>query len=116
MSFENCCLRPRRILFPIYCCLLVSQLLPVFPSNSIPWVVLSSRLCTPVGIFDDSARSPVRKIFILKHWCLCVLRTLPLSLSLTCTVVGGRRFRPSVAVVGGRRFRPNFSRLVTIGF
>ena len=34
-----------------------------------------------------------------------MLRTLPFSLSLTCTVVGGRRFRPSVAVVDGRRFR-----------
>ena len=44
--------------------------------------------------FDDSARSLVRKI-CLKHWCLCVLRTLPLSLSLTCSVVDGRRFRPT---------------------
>ena len=40
------------------------------------------------------------------RWCLCVLRTLLLSLSLTWTVVGERRFRPSVAVVDGRRFRP----------
>ena len=45
--------------------------------------------------FDYSARTLVRRIFILKLWCLCVLRTLPFSLSLTCTVVGGRRFRPT---------------------
>ena len=31
----------------------------------------------------------------VKHWCLCVLRTLPLALFLTCTVFGGRRFRPT---------------------
>ena len=35
-----------------------------------------------------------------------MLRTLPLSLSLTWTVVGGRRFRPSVAVEDGSRCRP----------
>ena len=35
-----------------------------------------------------------------------MLRTLlRVALSLTWTVVGGRRFRPSVAVVDGRRFR-----------
>ena len=43
-----------------------------------------------------------------------VLRTLTLSLSLTCTVVGGRRFRPSVAVVDGRRFRPTSGHLELI--
>ena len=42
----------------------------------------------------------------LKNWCLCVLRTLPLSLSLTRTVVGGRRLRPTVAVVEGVVFGP----------
>ena len=46
------------------------------------------------------------------HWCLCVLRTLLLvALSLTWTVVGGRRFRPGVAVVDGRRFRPTSGHL-----
>ena len=40
------------------------------------------------------------------NWCLCVLRTpLLVAPSLTWTVVGGCRFRPSVAVVDGRRFR-----------
>ena len=63
--------------------------------------------------FVDSARSLVRNSFFLEHWCLSVLRTLPLSLSLslTCTVVGGRRFRPNVAVVDGRRFRPTSEHL-----
>ena len=61
--------------------------------------------------FVDSARSLVRMIFFLKYWCLCVLRTLRLSLSLTCTVVGGRRFRSSVAVVDGRRYRPTSGHL-----
>ena len=38
---------------------------------------------------------------------------LPAALSgfLTWTMVGGRRFRPSVAVVNGRRFRPTFGHL-----
>ena len=50
------------------------------------------------------------RFLFVKHWCLCVLRTLPLSLSRTCAVVGGRRFRPSVAVVDGCRFRPTSGR------
>ena len=46
------------------------------------------------------------------NWCLCVLRTLLLvALFLTWTVVGGRRFRPSVAVVNVRRFRPTSGHL-----
>ena len=45
--------------------------------------------------FDDFARNFVRNIFVQKHWGLCVLRTLPLSLSLTCSVVHGRRFWPT---------------------
>ena len=58
--------------------------------------------------FENSMILPAAlsgRLLLLKHWCLCVLRTLPLSLSLTCTVVGGCRSRPSVAVVDGRRFR-----------
>ena len=48
--------------------------------------------------FENSMILPAAlcgRFLFLKHWCLCVLRTLPLSLSLTCTVVGGRRFRPT---------------------
>ena len=46
------------------------------------------------------------------HRCSCVLRTLLLvALSLTWTVVGGRRSRPSVAVVDGRRFLPTSGHL-----
>ena len=41
-----------------------------------------------------------------------MFRTLLLvALSLTWTVVGGRRVRPSVAVVDGRRFRPTSGHL-----
>ena len=40
-----------------------------------------------------------------------MLRTLPFSLSLTCTVVGWASFSPSVAVVDGRRFRPTSGHL-----
>ena len=36
---------------------------------------------------------------------------LLVALFLTWTVVGGRRFWPSVAVVNGRRFRPTFGHL-----
>ena len=43
-----------------------------------------------------------------------MLRTLTLSLSPTCTVVGGRCLRPSVAVVDGRRFRPTSGNLEPI--
>ena len=51
----------------------------------------------------------------LMNWCLCVLRTLLLvAPSLTWTVVGGRRFWPSVAVVDGRRFRPTSGHLEVI--
>ena len=42
---------------------------------------------------------------------LCCERCPCRSLSLTCTVVGGRRSRPNVAVVDGRRFRPTSEHL-----
>ena len=40
--------------------------------------------------FENSMILPAA--FFLMHWCLCVLRTLPLSLSLTWTVVGWASF------------------------
>ena len=41
--------------------------------------------------FYDSARSLVRKIFpILKRWCFCVLRTLPLSRALSLSATSGQ--------------------------
>ena len=42
---------------------------------------------------------------------LVSLRVVNVALFLTWTVVGGRRFRPSVAVVNGRRFRPTAGHL-----
>ena len=60
--------------------------------------------------FENSMILPAAlsgRFLFLMTWCHCVLRTLLLvALFLTWTVVGERRFRPSVAVVDGRRFRP----------
>ena len=64
--------------------------------------------------FENSMILPAalsgRCLFLMK-WCgeRCSLSPL----FLTWTVVGGRRFRPSVAVVNGRRFSPTFGHLVS---
>ena len=43
--------------------------------------------------FVDSARSLVRNSFFLEHWCLSVLRTLPLSLSLALSLSLSHMYR-----------------------
>ena len=43
----------------------------------------------------------------------CVANAALVALSLTCTVVGGRRFRPNVAVVDGCSFQPTSEYLET---
>ena len=68
--------------------------------------------------FENSMILPAAlsgRFLFLINWCLCVMRTLLLvTLSLTWTVVDGRRFRPSVAVVDGRRFQPTSGHLECI--
>ena len=65
--------------------------------------------------FENSMILPTAlsgKFFIVHALAsLRVANAALVSLSLTWTVVGGRRFRPSVAVVDGRHFRPTSGQL-----
>ena len=62
-------------------------------------------------LYLPSALSKITTFFLKNDGCLLLSGTLPVSLSLKRTLVGGRRFRPNVAAVSGRRFRPNFGHL-----